>query len=388
MRLSPTRSWPLGLLGMFVLAGAVEYGFARYESRFTNLSALQWKEANRRVKLARGSHVVAMGDSLVSNAVFPAVLEPHLGPGRTAHNLALGGSPFPVTYFLFRRLLAEGPPPEAVLVDGQMLTFPCGPGSQGDSLPWASVLKFRDLVELSWSFGNRDFFAKQALHEALPSLRSAPTLRARVTSLVTGAPFVDPEHLWIYALGWNENKGGQVLRDPPAGRPRARPDHEPGLLGKFRGEWKCDALQAEYVEKFLALAEVRGVKVYWLVMPADPVLTRAREADGFWRGYAEFLKGHQSRRQNLTVVDAHEAAYPEEFMSDVLHITRTAAVAFSDSLGEVLSRGGATPRWVVFPRYDAGRARELAASVAVPDMETLSRRLTGNAPRPAESIRR
>ena len=372
MRAVPPRHWPLGLFGMLALVLSVEIWLGLRDSRFTTISPLQWIEAIHRVKLARGSAIVAMGDSLVSNGVIPEVIESHLGTGRSVYNLALGGGPFSVTYFLFRRLVESGPAPEAVVVDGQSLT------SDARDLvmprPWY-VLHYREIADLARTFQDPAFFAENATRKFIASLRHRATIRSMLVARVTGKEFIDPIHFWFFIWGWNQNKGSHVLTDRERNQISDPLKGDQSILDLFRGDWRCNQWERGYVERFLTLAEAKHVRVYWLMMPDEPVINALRERDGWWSAYAGFLHDLQSRHSNLVVIDGHRAGYPPEAMSDLLHLSRTGAITFSDSLGSILARADNPSRWIALPRYESERARVLAARSTVRDFKMLARDL-------------
>ena len=370
---------------MLALVLSVENWLRLHENRFTLISPLQWIEAIHRVKLARGSAIVAMGDSLVSNGVIPSVIEPHLGPGRSVYNLALGGGPFSVTYFLFRRLVESGSAPEAVVVDGQSLTFDARDLAM--PRPWY-VLNYREIADLSRTFQDPAFFAENATRKLIASLRHRETIRSMIVSLATGKEFNDPIHLWFYVWGWNQNKGSHLLSDRERNHISDALKGDQGIQDHFRGEWRCNHWETGYVERFLTLAEAKHVRVYWLMMPDDPVINALRERDGWWSAYAGFLHDLQSRHPNLVVIDGHRADYPPEAMSDMLHLSRTGAITFSDSLGSILARAGDPSRWIALPRYETERARGLAARSTVRDFKMLARDLAEKNARKSGTVRR
>ena len=372
-------------MGMLALVLSAEAWLGQHTSRFTAISPLQWTEAKHRVKLARGSAIVAMGDSLVSNGVIPNVIESHLGPGRSVYNLALGGGPFSMTYFLLRRLVESGSAPEAVVVDGQSLT------SDARDLvmprPWY-VLTYRELADLSWTFRDSAFFAENVTKKLLPSLQHRATIRAMMFARVTGKEFTDPIHLWLHLWGWNQNKGTHLLADRERAQFTNPSQYDQSLLNHFRGEWKCNPWEAEYVERFLKLAAAKHVRVYWLMMPDDPVINAQREQDGWWSAHARFLHDLQSRHSNLIVIDGHRAGYPPEAMSDVLHLSRTGAIAFSDSLGVILARADTNVSWIELPSYDSARAQMLAARSSIRDFKALARDAAEKNARQSGTVRR
>jgi hypothetical protein len=386
MGVAPPQRWPIGLIGMIAMLLVIEIGLGRRDHQLEPVLPTEWREANHAARLARKSTVVALGDSLIKNGVLPSVVEQHLAPGRTTYNLAASGSPIPVSYFLLRRLIESGSIPEAVVVDGQTLTT--SPHRGPTPLPWHVLLSIRELANAAWSFRDPTFFAENAARKALPSLRHREMLRTIVTSAVTGGKFDDPIHLWLYLVGWNRNKGCHLLPDRETWPDPDHPLINLAMLKRFSGKWTCDRMQRIYVERFLALAAANHIKVYWLMMPAEPAMTEQREQDGWWNAYADFLRGLQTRNPHLTVIDGRGARYPRKAMADILHLSRTGAITFSDALGSILARADSSERWIELPRYEPERANRLAARSPALDVTQLARSLVAAKPMAPGVIRR
>jgi hypothetical protein len=134
-----------------------------------------------------------------------------------------------------------------------------------------------------------------------------------------------------------------------------------------------------YVTRFLDRARARTIPVFWLLPPYHPEVERRREAYGYYGQYLAYVRRLADRYPNLTVIDGRHAGYPPGALSDMTHLSRTGAIAYSDAVGrllrERLAAPAAGPRWVNLPRYDAAAARALAAASDVEDLVASSRAL-------------
>jgi hypothetical protein len=145
--------------------------------------------------------------------------------------------------------------------------------------------------------------------------------------------------------------------------------------------WTPDRANADYVRRFLELAEANAVRVYWLVPPLHPAVEAANESAGFDERYVAFVRAQQVRFPGLIVIDGRHAAYNPIVFLDPTHLGREGAFALSQDLGDVLldlNRAAATDRWVALPRY---RPRAT-------DPEILAARLDVFLPEPGASATR
>jgi hypothetical protein len=182
-----------------------------------------------------------------------------------------------------------------------------------------------------------------------------------------------PDEVMPIPIHWRNvrlNRGGMLMADPADPGPRPA-----GLdVDKYRS-WPgtCPPLNAEFVDRFLALAGSRNVPVFWLVPPVHPEVQARRSRYGYEAGYLAFLRGLSARHKNLVVVDGRAAGYPAGALADQVHLSRKGALTFSDGLatviGDRLKRPGAGPAWVDLPRWRDGVAEEVAAAVVAEDLE-------------------
>ncbi len=372
----PTRRWPVGLFGMLALVAAVERSVARNEIRVTTVMTSAWTQSGPQLSKATRSAVVCFGDSLVKDGVLPPVLE--RGHGLSAWNLALPKGMAPAHYFLLRRLLRSGARPAAVLIDGEVLRD----DPLAETRVWPELAGPAECADLARTGRDAPFLARALLGRLLISFRARHEIRSAVLAALDGTT---PLALWSLTKtwrNWNANRGAYVLTDrvdPPGVDPRLP---ELAVAGHLMAGWACHPVNDAYVRRFLDLAEAHGVPVFWLLPPTHPALQLGRARHGWDAAYVAYLRRLQARYPRLTVVDARHAGYPAQALVDVLHLGRTAAIFYTDSLGAVLrdrlapaagprdrAADAALSRWVNLPRYDAPAAADLAAASPVEDLE-------------------
>lgn len=363
-RSSRPRRWPLplGLLGMLGLVAAAEGWLRRHERDFTTAWAAAWDRCGRLVaREAPRCEVLCFGDSLVMHGVAPRVLEARLG--RPAHNFAVFKGQAPTAYVLLRRALDAGARPAAVLIDGELL----GDDPLELTRLWPELLNALEALELAWTARDAEFFAGVLLGRLLPSARLRFELREGVGSALRGE-FASARWGLVPRLrNWRHNLGAHI--QPPDFPP---PDAVAPTLeqaGYLPTDWRCHPVNAAYVERFLALAGSQGIPVYWLLPPVQPEVQARRDRGGLSAHYERFLRDLAARHRHLVVLDGRHAGFPPEAMSDMTHLNRDGACAFSESLADALRDRLGSPdplageRWVALPRY-----REPSLASAVEDL--------------------
>jgi hypothetical protein len=346
--------FPSALLGTLLLAGLTESLIRRYTDGLAGPAEIEWGQTARAVALARGSAIVAMGDSLVKSGVIPHTIEATLADKRRVYNIALSASPTVTSYYFLRRLIALGGAPEVVLLDAHALTHsartPISP------LPWQLALTTWELAELAWAFGDPEFFTEELGRKHLPSMRRRAAIREHARAAMWGHATASRILAWIVAYNSNRNRGCLLLPDREPDRIPPSGSSSTWSLNEFSKPWLADPVQRGYVESYLALAAKARIKVYWLMMPSEPELDTLREQNGHWPACVAYLRDLQERYAKVIVVDGRRAGYPAEAMSDILHLSRSGALAFSDALGQILTTADPAERWIALPRYDADRA--------------------------------
>jgi hypothetical protein len=341
---------PLGLLGMAGLLLAVEGFVARDDVHF----ATDWS-ADRRLALrmlrrgAAGCEILCFGDSQIKFGVVPGLIGPPLG--KRACNLAVHGGQPAASYFLLRRALEAGASPRALLISTKPFVLSSRP--QEHTRPWSELASLRDCLDLGRTTRDAGFFAAIALGRLLPSARARFEIRANVLAALRGEA---ASTLAISARlrNWEQNRGAQVV---PEGEFHAVPVERLW----FGQPWACDPTNARYLERFFALAASRGLPVFWVLAPIQPVAQAESERTGYEGRFLRFVRSWLARFPNVVVLDGRHCGYDESTLVDPFHLNRRGAVALSAdvaaAVGRSLADAGAAPRWVQLPAFRGRRER-------------------------------
>ena len=353
------RHAPLGLLGMVALVAAVESSLGRQADRFATTSALSAQlsgEAARRE--APGRSVLFFGDSLAKHGLIPSVFE--RAAGLTAFNLATPGAQAPTTYFLLKRALDAGARPEAVVVDFKPFLL-AARGKKGMQ-DWSQLLSVAELADLAWTSGDPALAAEAAIQGWLPSLRGRHEIRDAVSAALRG----EAEALWpinrACRRNWSLNQGANVAEINPAFTGAVSPNVAEHLSSN---RWACRKLNARYVERFLDLAESRGIRVYWLLPPSCPELEALRDATGSERKFREYVRSVEARHPRLTVLDGREPSWVASLFVDSSHLDGRGGVALTLAVAGAMRNPEARPgaEWVALRVGDDARSVPLPETI-------------------------
>jgi hypothetical protein len=341
------RAAPWGFLGMIVLIWAVEAGISIHEIDFRLAIEHLWRTQGREARgRAARSDVLCLGDSLIAQGVIPAVLEERLG--RSTHNLGLGGGQFPAEYFLLRRILESGHKPSALVID----VLPLQLTIRGDErIPlWANFLETRELVEMAWVARDPDWFAEVFLARLFPSIRTRLQIRQAILGGLNGLPPSNRETNLAGERNLGFNQGALIV--PPIG-----PFEVPERLHRwvYPQAITPNRLNGEYMERFLTLAELHEIPVFWLLTPVCSAIQTRAEQTGTDQNHDRFVREVQARYPMITIIDARHSAYPDISFGDAIHLNHPAAAVFTADLAEVIDRTlghrANQPKWVQLPRY-------------------------------------
>ena len=359
----PTSSrLPIGLLGMLALVAAVELTIQGRRLDFTTVWADDWRRtAEASTREARGRDVLCFGDSLVKYGVLPRVIEARTG--LRAYNLAINAGTMPSAYFLLRRTLGAGIKPRAIVADFFALMLPDAPRVSVRMYP--ELARVRDVFDLAQTAADPGFLAPILLGKLLPSYKCRFEVRASLLGAFQGvraSPW--PAHAAIWA-SWKAEAGAQPMPPPPFKFP---PD--PAFLARLNpAAWECDPINAEYFDRFLALAESANLPIFWLMPPLGPELQTLRATSGADAAYTRHARLAVSRHPGLTILDARTAGYDATVHIDAIHLDRRGATVLTSDLAAALAdrlAGRSESRWVDLPPF-AGRAEtEMARSASPP----------------------
>jgi len=351
------RRLPAGLLGALAAVVCVESlisgradGLADYQGlgvRFARAEA---------VRSAPGCGVLALGDSVVKFGFDPAEVQRRLGV--PAYNLAVPGTPPPLTYALLRRALKAGARPSAVVV-GHM-TLAGDPGVH--AAEFGELLDPGECLELAWVADDPGLFASLAANRLLPSVRYRHALRMRVRAALQGVA-TGPGRSAGLLSGWAAERGMERRTVSGAFDGRMEPKLERSVYSE---PWRVLWVYEHYVRRIAGLAAAYDVPVYWLVAPIAPEAQARRDALGLDAHHSKNLRAVAARSPNLTVLDARHAGYPASAFFDSCHLNDRGAGRLSADVAAAVDRrgggggGGGGGRWVALPPY-AGTAPVVGA---------------------------
>jgi hypothetical protein len=356
------RLIPFGFLGMLPLLLAVEWGLERRSIADTPWGIWAWRHTSGAVgREAPGCDLLCFGDSLVKLGVLPAVLRERLGV--RAYNFAICAGGAPASYFMLRRALDAGAKPWAVVVNykpGMLAGRP-----RDFQRNWPELLTLREALELAWTAHDAEFFARYSLAALFTSVRTSHDLRTNLILAFLGRGSFLRDDTLRYAHNWDANSGAQATC------PNAdfRGDVDAAMQKHFMSQvfW-CNPINRLYVRKFLALAQARGITVFWLLPPMSPAVQRERERTGAEAAHVRFVRKFCEEFPNLVVADGRSCGYDNSVFVDPLHLDSRGARALTTDLADLMTRfrhgPGNAPRWIEMPSY-----RRSTSQIALEEIE-------------------
>jgi hypothetical protein len=340
------RVVPAGLLGMLGLLAAIEASVCRHGLAFAEM-AHDWAERGRdAARHVRACDVLCLGDSTVKLGVAPRVIEARTG--RRCRSLAVTAGPPSVSYYLLRRALDSGARPSAVVFTA--LPSLLRRAEQWDGENWRQFLSIPEGLDAARAAGQVAPLTQAVLGRSLPSFAIRFDIRAGLRAALKGEGAALRVECRAHRRNWAVNGGANFLEDHAT-----TTDPAVWLVEHVSASWECDPLKASYVDRFLALAEAHGIRVYWLLPPFDPVAQAATERSGQEARVERFVRAASARHRNVVVVDGRRAGYSHAAFLDPIHLRIGGAAALSEAMAAVLRRDLATPgaagRWVDLPPY-------------------------------------
>jgi len=340
---------PIGLIGMIALVVAVETCVFRDNPAHTSIHAASWRFVERQSRRAgAGADVLCFGDSLVQFGLYPPVLESVTGTH--AYNFALQSGPTPAAYFVLRRVLGRRrTKPRAAIIDTGEGVLDQGPRSTKRPYPWADFLSLTEAAELSLTTRDPDLFVRIVVDKALHSRKNRHEIRADFNCALHGETGFLRKYGRGFSLHWARNRGAQVNPKHDFQEPAYPPS------GQRIGTWAADPINRLYLEKFLDLAAMRGVTVFWLLPPLHPVYHAHSRFRGDEALFTEFVRDVRNRHPEVVVIDGRDAGYDRTVYIDEAHLDAEGATALSQNLGRLVNAYNANPRdfpcWVRLPDY-------------------------------------
>jgi hypothetical protein len=356
---------PLGLLGMLLLVSAVEGWVRRHDFALLKVDDWDWRLAGEAAgRHAARADLICFGDSLIKAGLAPAILEARTG--LRSYNLAVGGGQAPAAYFLLRRVLESGGRPKVLVVEFFPKLLELKPRHNIDH--WPHMLDARESLDLGLATRDGELLGSMLVARTLPSVRSRYELRRMIGAALAGHSDVGPNAGFPMVRVFRQSRGAF----PFFGRALPEFDLAGWIDSYFRFDPK-DAVNLDYLRRFLDLAESREIPVVWLIPPLMPDLLAECERSGFDRALTEFVRGLQDEHPGLRVVDARRSGFEEAVFYDPHHLEYRGAYALSDALGKLLAadppRADAAARWLDLPRID-----EPPAQVTLEDLQAPARR--------------
>jgi hypothetical protein len=343
---------PNGLVAAVVLIALVEAYVRVHDRYFITPPGWEWQWNSRAARReAPKCDILCFGDSLSKLGVLPRAIEARTG--YCGYNLAGSGSQAPAHYFLLRQALDAGAKPRAVLVNylPQLLTAKLSQNLE----VWPYLLSLRECAELAWHTRDATLFGTLLCARLVPSVKYRFPIRAGILGALKGQRNIMSDHSYISARQWRVNRGAI----PTAGRRPNLPSTDQWGKACF-ADYSCSTMNGSYIKRFLALAQERGIRVYWLIVPIEPDLQAWCHRTGFEEKQTRFLHALQAEFPNLFVIDGRAGNYDPRVFWDLHHLGKQGAVAYSTELGNILrqhlARGRDSSRWIDLPEYRVHRA--------------------------------
>ncbi len=339
---------PRGFAAMLAIVAAVEISLAPGP---TNPLADIWADAYAKADSAevRASAVLCLGDSQVKLGIDAVELGRRLGV--SAYNLAVHAGQPAASEALLRRALDAGASPRAVVLGFHPAVLAYE--ARTNARQWPEILGARSWLALAIEARDARLAALGVLGSAFPSCRSRLEIRRDVLAALRGS--VDPA-LAEVARGRAEraNRRGSVVAAPD---PSFRDRREPDIRAASASWWTPQRENLAALRRLLALAESRGIAVWWVTPALSPGERDRGNRSGVTAAYRRLLDRLQAEFPALIVLDSSGLELDGSVFRDPLHLDGRGALALTDAVGRAMQSPG--PRQVVLGPLRA-RAEALA----------------------------
>ncbi|MHC5538435.1 hypothetical protein ACYOEI_09420 [Singulisphaera rosea] len=363
VRPAKRASWPLGLLGMVVLVGVVEWYVACHDVDFSLAGPSNWRygvwSASRETK---GIKLLALGTSLVKHGLQSRVVERETG--RSTLNLAVFSGQMSSSYYLLKRAIDSRATPNAILIDCQDGPVPRPlrdqrpEGVEANLRCWPELLGLADLLDLSVATSDASLFGELALARLLPSYRARYEIRSDVLAALRGQVGSSRSLILTFRRNWLVNRGTHIVARNSVPPPSPTEPSGPGPHADFStSRWVRNKLSLAYSERLLDLAAAHRIKVFWLIPPVGPEAQFERDREGIDEYFTRVAHWALSRSPDLVVLDARRSGYPRSAFVDKVHLNREGGGRYSLDVGSAIRQtfasGLGTSRWIDLPGYRA-----------------------------------
>lgn len=337
---------PYGLLGALALMWTIEGAISRRPLECSDEISNVWRLSGQAARgIAAKAEILCFGDSLTKVGIVPRVLERRLSV--PVFNLAVYAGHTSSSYFLLRRALASGARPKAIVLDCHSNLLAAASKTNGRF--WTEITNFPEALDLCWQTLDPALSLKMAGAWLLPSHKGRMEIRETLLGTLRGEITRSLRSRQALARNWSMNRGAVLLarNQGPANAFVPGPN--------LPGQWVPRGVNVCYLERFLNLAALHDVPVFWLLPPGRPDWQASREARGFEAAFTRFVRSMERRHQNLVVVDGRNSGYEASLFFDSTHLNCEGAQALSAGLAEVMSRhrslASPATRWVPLPAY-------------------------------------
>jgi hypothetical protein len=334
---------------MLALMVGIESRLPRVAREYADIVVRDWQKSRQASDDdLRDYGFLCFGDSQVKTGVVPQVITARTG--LRAYNLALIGGQAPSSYFMLRRALERGARPAAVVVDFLPPLLRLGLERTERQLP--ELIGLGEAIELARATREAGEFLRLAAAILIPSVRTRLDLDQGVLAALQGRS-ASRRGESFYQRNRRRNHGALLIEPQPL-------KEDPGVWyqANYPQPWAPNAVHADFVDRFLALAAAHRITVYWLLPPIAPAAQTRCEAGGQDTRYEQFVRAALKRHTNLVVVDGRHSGYRDAQFIDTVHMNAPAAAEQSEGLAAILQsrRHGATSgeRWVALPSYRPG----------------------------------
>jgi hypothetical protein len=337
---------------MLALIAGAEWFVSRNALSFMNAAELDWMASGwATAKHGARFDILCFGDSMLKFGIAPRVLEAKLG--RRVHSFALLDGKPALTYLLFRRAIAAGARPAALIVDFPPEGLNQPPWHLLTNPHWNALLASpREAWELAWNYHDREFFGHLVLARVLPTFRCRGQIRTALLAAFQGQAGPNADNNRPLVRNQRINGGGIVLAKQPSFQGEVPPQCVGDLLNP---SIVIQPENARYVRRLFRLAAEYNIAVYWLLPPLGSKVIAHRDQSGVHARYNRFVRSMQAQFPNVSVIDARHAGYHDSVFVDPVHLDRDGALALSSAVADVLqdalSHAEPVSRWVELPAY-------------------------------------
>ncbi len=341
---------PQGLAGMLAIVAAIEFLIGACDVATTTHLIDSWTDASMRAASdeVRGSEILCLGDSQIQQGLRPQ------GLGVAAYSLAVQGGQPAASEALLRSALDAGARPRAIVVG-------FFPGLLASDLKinlrqWPEIVGPLGAVDLACTARDVDLGVKTLLGIVLRSYRARAEIRAAIGTTVRGE--VNPEARLVARdrLSRRINRGSLDLPEAPAFADEVVP---PWAVAQAK-TWQPKPENERSIRRLLALAESRGIAVYWVTTTLSPGALGVRTHLGLHAGYLAYLRRLQAEFPRLTVLDVDGMGFDASAFSDPCHLKGEGATRLTGAVAAAIAGPGES--WVRLgpPSDAASLARQQA----------------------------